>query len=176
MRKSMIVWVLLSVVLGGCASTKVNKAKDRQAAPDRLIITDLVNTLQQVPALHPQSTRLRMLQPEHQFGQTLLSVLSDAGYLVQIVGSGEGAGYVNFRVTDRHQSESGVSNTYQIMIGSVGVKRDYRRVNGVIEPTSKMFVAGVDASTLTVNDSIFPQYSDAPIPTVQVEGDSLCPA
>ena len=169
MRNSMVVWVLLSAVLSGCASTKSVKepenrqgdSHDNRPAAEHLIATDLVNALIQVPALHPQATRLRMLKPEHPFGETLRSVLTASGYPVQLVDSGHGAGFVDYLVTNRQQSRPGVSSTYQVMVGSVGIKRDYRSVNGTIEPASTMFATGVDASMIRTNDGIFSLEPDA---------------
>jgi len=150
--------VIFSVaLLTGCAQLEVIKATGQGRAPELLIASDLVNALMQAEGFHPTSTRLQMRTPKHRFGKTLQRVLMSAGYDIQKVDARIGDRFVDYAYSNRKQSVINGSQTYQVNVGHLGVKRDYVVQNGEVRPDSDLLISGVDAAHIALNDQIFTQ-------------------
>jgi len=137
------------------------EAKGQGRAPELLIASDLVNALMQVENFHPASTRLQMQDPKHRFGKTLNKVLLAAGYEIQRVDARIGDRFVDYEYSNRKHSQSDSAQTYQINVGPVGIKRDYALLHGEVQPSSDLYVSGVDSSGIKLNDQIFSDLTPA---------------
>ena len=65
------------------ASTQASEAAD--AGRSRLIAADFVEAMEQIPALAPHSTSLRVVAPDSRFGEFLIAGLQHAGYDLRLV-------------------------------------------------------------------------------------------
>ncbi len=162
MRCRLFGLVVGSWLLTGCAQMAVVSETDQGRAPELLIASDLVNALMQVDGYHPATTRLQMQPAKHRFGKTLSKVLTEAGYEIQRVSSRVGDRFVEYTFSNRQNSAAAVPQTYQLRVGDVQVKRDYSQQLGRVQPASDLFVLGVDASAIRLNDHIFSVDGAAP--------------
>lgn len=173
MRIGLFGLILAIGSLSGCAQMAVVQETAQGRAPEQVIASDLVNILMQVDGYHPVMTRLQMQEPTHRFGKTLNKVLETAGYDIQRVSSPMGERFVEYTFSNRQNSQSSVPQTYQLSVGDVQIKRDYSFSLGRVQPASDLYVAGVDASNIQLNDHIFSIGGEQTPPSIAPASESI---
>lgn len=135
----------------------------------RLIALDLVNTLQQIPAVAPKSTRLFADQPINQFGRIFYSEMQDAGYDLRVGQESEDRRLLYRIVLDSARAEPvsmGQGNeapalyTFYVAAANIKIKRQYRADSQGVWPVSSMYVHGADATQITLIDGLFERSRD----------------
>lgn len=123
-----------------------------------LAAVDLVNTLVQVPRLHPANTEVfHMKKPTPGFGQNIYEVMKIAGYEIQIVDT------ATVREPQVSYSKRAGTNktTFQINIEKFKARRAYSVMDSQVRPDSSLYIFGADPDTIKPNDLIFEQYKSA---------------
>jgi len=121
----------------------------------RLVATNLVSALLQLPETRPETSLLQALPPSTAFGNTTLRALEDAGYAVQYVGSDVGPAYVDYsrRVGE---TSTGTVLEYQLSVGEVVLSREYAIEDGAIFPASLVRLRGSSMKReLELSDALF---------------------
>jgi len=155
MRYHLVGLILGAMMLTGCAQMPVMEEADRARDPELVIASDLVNALMQVDGYHPTTTRLQIQKSKHAFGKTLNSVLGSVGYDIQYVDAPMGDRFVQYSLSDNQTSLGSMPKTYHLSVGGVEFKRDYKTIDGRVQPASKLLGKGVDPRTIVLNDHIF---------------------
>ncbi len=120
-----------------------------------LAAVDLINTLVQVPRLHPANTPvLQMKRPTPGFGQNVLEVMKIAGYNIQIVDTG----VVREPRVSFSRTLATNSTTFQINIEEVKARRAYAFVGNQVKPDSSVYIFGADPDSIETNDHIFENF------------------
>ena len=147
--------VLAAAALPGCALIGDRGASDDAPPDPDLIARNLVNTLSQLPELHPLQTTVQVSAPATPFGRHVLARLDEAGYGIQEVSADQGVHYVRYRA-ERAETETGERTRYRVAVGSVAVERDYRVVDGETVPGSVQSVHGAETKDdVRLNDDVF---------------------
>ena len=157
--------LILTIVSGCSANSQALKQSAVEAKKvesehvmEYLAAVDLINTLVQVPRLHPTSaTVFHMRQPTSSFGQNIYEVMTIAGYDIQIVDTGN---LQEPRVTYSTTLENG-RTTFQINIENFKAKRSYLVVDNKVRPGSSIYIYGADPDIIKANDRIFESYDSA---------------
>lgn len=143
----------LSPVAGSAAVLAETSAEE--ADRSRLIATNLVSVLAQLPATPPSVTTVQVSMPRSAFGNAVVRALGDAGYGLQRVSADQGPNYVGYgrRVAE---TEAGSVTDYRIAIGPVEVRREYVVEEGVLLPASLVEIDGIEAlGRVSVDDAMF---------------------
>jgi len=152
--KSVLAGVGLLLV-SACATSEIVPL---ESAPNRnlkLVVTDLVSVLIQIPSLNPTTTTLQMSQPETELGTTLLSAIENAGYGIQIVETESGDNYLSYALRTA-ETEAGIINDYLISVDEIELRREYNTTASGIYPSSLMFVKGIeDARKILLTEQMF---------------------
>jgi len=121
----------------------------------KLISTNLVSALVQLPGRNPAGTTVQVSPPTTAFGHTVMRALEDAGYGMQLVSADQGRHYISY--SERFsETESGPVNDYTIAVGSIRLTRAYNLDQGRVYPSSLLQInGGMDASSVVLDDSIF---------------------
>ena len=155
------------------------EALDEISATERshlqLIATNLVSTLVQIPTMQSGSVTLQINEPQTAYGNAVVRALEDAGFGLQKVSADQGKNYVSYskRISE---TESGLVNDYQLSVGRISLRREYRlQDEALIYPSSLLSVDGTDSiSDIVLSDAIFVEQggrADAFISGVQLEGE-----
>ena len=122
---------------------------------DYLAAINLVNTIVQVPRLHPGTLSVvQMHKPERRFGRYVSEVMSAAGYAIEYVDRWDDeAAYLTYS-----RALGPVMSSYKIGIGEFKIRRSYTVEEDLVLPASSIYVFGADPDVLSVNDDIFDQY------------------
>ena len=163
---------LITFILSGCnasllalqqptadaAAEKARSESDFIYDMQYLAAVDLVNTLVQVPRLHPANASvLQMKKPTPGFGQNVYEVMKIAGYNIQIV---DAANVQDPRVTYL-MTPGSVKSTFQINIETFKARRTYSVLDNEVKPESSIYIFGADPDTIKTNDHIFEKYKSA---------------
>ena len=164
--------LLAAAVLSGCALGGGRDGSDDALPDPDLIARNLVNTLTQLPELHPLQTTVQVSAPATPFGRHVLARLDEAGYGIQEVSADQGVHYVRYRA-ERAETETGERTRYRVAIGPVAVERDYRVVAGETLPGSAQSVHGAEPhEDVRLNDDVFADVPSEALSTVRFgEGD-----
>lgn len=161
--------LLFSMLLLSACSLGSKKSEPAVTA-ESVIAQDFVNTMVQIDALVPWSTVLHFNSVEsgdlkvatqsnrttRDFGRALRVAASNSGYALQAVEGVRGSNFVRFSVTEANDSSAGLSYTYNVSVGDVDFRREYKPLtNGRVEPRKAMLVRGADVSNVKSDDSIF---------------------
>lgn len=121
----------------------------------QLVATDLVSTLLQVPDYDPTTMTLQVAPPASTFGNTLLRALEDAGYGLQWVSADQGSQYVSYSRRFA-ETDSGPITDFEMTVGAVQIRREYRDNGNAILPSSLMQVNGTPAELMIeLNEDMF---------------------
>ncbi|MBX2839250.1 MAG: hypothetical protein KTR35_20515 [Gammaproteobacteria bacterium] len=107
----------------------------------RLVATDLVAALVQLPELNPVSVTLQVSPPKTAFGNVVVRTLEEAGYGLQRVQDDAGLNYLSYKKRVA-ETDAGPINDYEIAVGVVRVQREYVNNEKGIYPSSLMSVSG----------------------------------
>ncbi|MBX2835346.1 MAG: hypothetical protein KTR35_00745 [Gammaproteobacteria bacterium] len=121
----------------------------------RLVATNLVSVLVQIPEMQPGVTTAQVAKPRNTFGHSVIRALEDAGFGLQLVSADQGNAYVSYgrRSAD---TDLGLVTDYLISVNDLQLSREYRLVEDNVYPTSLMKISGTRyLSDLEVDDSIF---------------------
>ena len=157
----------ITFLMVGCAGsiqTAQNTTEEKSEVADSsesvgvmeyLAAIDLVNTVVQVPRLHPGAVAtLQMRKPRRGFGQQVYEVMTAAGYNIRIVEYRNGQNpFVSY--SDKPDSNDTI---FQIDVDDFKVRRTYSIVNDVVTPKSSIYLYGADPDVIKSNDAIFRQY------------------
>jgi len=124
-------------------------------APEQMVAQDLVDAILQIDELSPGLRTLRMPPTRGPFDRALEQALVDSGYALERVGVTSGEGVV---LSNRYRAAldpTGDIFTYVVVVGRVGLKRDYRVSGRYVEPTSSLFVRGAAPASILLNDEKF---------------------
>ena len=119
----------------------------------RQIALDVVGVLLQVESM-PPGTTLQMQPPEDIFGATLGHFLKEAGYTVTLNDHLTNAHAIEYFTVD-NSSEQNTIKTYQVNIGKLKFRRDYKIESNMAQPQSTVYLRGANASAIRLNDEIF---------------------
>jgi len=121
----------------------------------RLVATNLVAALVQIPELGPATATLQVNPPTTAFGNIVVRALEEAGYGLQRVDSDQGRNYV--RYSQRFaQTESGPVEDFTLSVGRITLSREYVTRGGNIYPSSLLEVSGTDFVTdIDLADDVF---------------------
>ena len=121
----------------------------------RLVATDLVAALVQIPELNPVSATLQVSAPKTAFGNIVVRGLEEAGYGLQRIQDDAGQNYVSYQKRTA-ETDAGPVNDYEIAIGVISVEREYIVNSKGIYPSSLMSVTGTrEATNIALADEIF---------------------
>ena len=128
--------------LGGDAAA-LDETDDAELRRLRLVATNLVAALVQVPELRPEIATLQVNRPTNAFGLVLVRALEDAGYGLQVVTDDRGQNYVGYsrRVAE---TEVGEVTDYRVAVGAVSLTREYTVEGEAIFPASLLRIEGVE--------------------------------
>jgi len=121
----------------------------------QLVATDLVSVLLQLPDFQPSTATLQVSKPTTPFGNTVLRALEDAGFGLQRVSADQGQRYVSYRKRFS-ETDAGPVTDFEIVVGSVLVRREYKIDDRGVFPSSLMFVNGSPVvSSIVLNNDMF---------------------
>lgn len=121
----------------------------------RLVSTNLVSALLQLPETSPSTTTLQVSRPGTAFGNLIVRALEEAGYSIQHVSADQGLHYVRYgkRLSE---TEAGPVVDYDITVGRVKLRREYITNTSGIFPSSLMAITGtLSATNVVLDDNIF---------------------
>jgi len=157
--------VLITTITSGCSASLQalkNPVPDTGKVTSELMkdmeylaAIDLVNTLVQVPRLHPaNATVLQMKRPTPGFGQNVYEVMKIAGYNIQVIDTDN----VQEPRVSYSRTPGPNKSTFQINIETFRARRAYSVVDNKVQPDSSMFIYGADPNLIETNDLIFEKY------------------
>ena len=120
---------------------------------ERLVATDLVAVMMQLPNRSPFATTVQLATPRSSFGTALGETLRSGGYGVQRVSGDKGQHHVRYGAV-LAEDERGPLTTYALAVGDVSLERDYREAGGTRVPASAVRVLGAPPSRVVVNDDV----------------------
>jgi len=156
-----------ALFLAGCANTQTAPESSSNDAPtideltdnfsrSKLIASDFVSTLTQLPETSPAQTVLHTSQPSTRFGELFLSSLQRAGFDLRIGNTQSQRWLVYYANRDENLSTSGNPvYTFIVSAGDIKLKRSYEVDQYGIRPAGSMFVRGATASDVVMDDTIF---------------------
>lgn len=127
----------------------------------KLISTDLVAVLLQLPEMAPFYTTIQTPQRSDSLGKALIEALENSGYGIQFVTGDQGMNPLDYQI-NRVESESGRAIEYAIRVGDVELKRLYNLKGSTIYPEGPILVKGVKAINVIVNSDMFLRQGDIP--------------
>ena len=129
----------------------------------RLIATNLVSALVQIPELAPGVATLQVNRPDTAFGNAVVRALEDAGYGLQLVADDRGRHYVGYarRVAE---TEIGEVVDYRLAVGEVALTREFAvEDDGSVFPASLLRIEGVDPlPAIELADGVFREQGGTP--------------
>lgn len=144
-----------SAQLVGDSDRIINRTGAAELQQLRLVATNLVSILVQVPELKPGSTTFQVGHPRNVFGHAVVKALEDAGFGLQLVSADQGNAYVSYgkRSSD---TDVGLITDYFVAVNDLQLSREYRMEKNNIFPASLLKVTGTRfVSQLIIDDSIF---------------------
>ncbi len=147
-RSSRFDVAVLLALLAGCSTTS-DRRDDEPLSTEHVesVADDLVEAAGQIAALKPAETTLqfeRQSDGDNPFSQALSRSLSEAGYGIQLVAEPVGEYLVGHRVSHSLYSDAGSAYRFELSIGGISLRRDYRQGSGgTVEPVTAVFVKGV---------------------------------
>ena len=120
---------------------------------ERLVATDLVAVMMQLPDRSPFGTTVQFAPPRSLFGAALGETLRSGGYGMQRVTADQGQHHVRYG-TVLAEDERGPLITYALAVGDVSLERDYREAGGETVPASPVRVLGAAPARVIVNDDV----------------------
>ena len=180
----------LALAVGGCASPPdpapwLPRAGGDAAAFDglsateleqlRIVSTDLVAALVQLPEAVPATTTLQYSPPRSAFGNTVLRALEDAGYGLQRVAADQGPHYVAYSRRFA-ETESGPVTDYELSVGELRLQRAYVHAPERVLPSSLLAIENSAARPdgVLLDEALFREQGgvgDAFISGVRTAGD-----
>jgi len=174
MRSSHFVGVLFMACLPlGCSSWQVENDSRHDVGSNelpaesvvtRLIASDFVNALQQIPSLPPSATTVQLLHSElyDPFTLRMRDALQEAGYGTRWVKEGAHAQLFQYRHESGVDDASRPQELYEVAVGSVELRRRYATdEHDRVSPVTPLYVRGADASGIQMNDSHFELLDNA---------------
>lgn len=160
----LIVLLLLSLLVAGCASTnRSNALVNRQSsAPSTdkhyadIVATDLVSAVLQLSEFPAWATTVQFSEPSSAFGRSLVDTFTASGYGVQFVSADQGLNHVRYERRDIF-SEQGVRVRYVLQIRDVEIHREFVVNDKQIIPTSAVTIIGTKPQNIALNDDIYRQ-------------------
>lgn len=140
--------------IGGDAQI-VSKTSLAELRRLKLIATNLVSALVQVPEMQVSNTTIQVSKPASAFGNVVVRALEDAGFGILRVSADQGLNYVSYgkRISE---TESGLVTDYSIAIGDIEVRREYIVRNKHVYPSSLLIVEGSDQIVdIKLDDTLF---------------------
>ena len=127
----------------------------------RLVATNLVAALVQIPEMRPSQATLQVSPPASAFGHAVVRALEDGGFGVQRVSADQGRRYVSY--SERFaETESGLVTDFTLSVGDIRLSREYVERDGDIFPSSLMSVFGTDFVTdIALADDVFGEQGGA---------------
>lgn len=166
-----------TLFLAGCATTQTSPESSPAGAPtideltsdfsrSKLITSDFVSTLTQLPETLPAQTVLHTSQPSTRFGELFLSSLQRAGFDLRIGNTQSQRWLVYYANRDENLSSNGNPiYTFIVSAGDVKLKRSYEVDQYGIRPAGSMFVRGATADDVVLDNTLFsvrsPQVASA---------------
>ena len=147
--------------LGG-DTRALDAADDAELRRLRLVATNLVAALVQLPRLRPDVATLQVNRPRSAFGNVLVRALEDAGYGLQVVDDDRGRHYVGYsrRVAE---TETGEVTDYRVAVGTVSLTREYTVDGEAIFPASLLRIDGVErVPDIELADETFAEQGGTP--------------
>ena len=156
---------LCACALAGCATPVETSDAPAGLLPDgggpgladdafeRLVATDLVAVMMQLPERSPFATTVQVATPRTAFGAALGESLRGGGYGIQRVSADQGQHHLRHGVVVA-EDERGPLTTYALAVGDVALERDYRDVGGATVPSSAVRVRGATPTRVVVNDDV----------------------
>jgi len=188
-RRHLSLIVLLSSLAGGCALEPVERdvssfapligADTRElsnTSPEeirrlRLVATNLVAALVQIPEARPAVATLQVRRPASAFGNLVVRALEDAGYGLQRVDADQGRNNVTYSQRFA-RTESGPVEDFTLSVGRIALSREYTRQGDNIYPASLMTLAGINPTDdIDLHDAIFTEQGD--IGTAYISGTRM---
>lgn len=140
----------------------------------QLIATNMVSTLVQIPGLRSGAITLQINKPITAYGNALVRAMEDAGFGLQRVSADQGQNYVSYSKR-LSETESGIVNDYELTVGKLSLRREYRIEGDQIYPSSLLIIDGIDSiNGIELADAIFVEQGgqrDTFISGVQLEGE-----
>lgn len=127
----------------------------------RLVATNLVAALVQIPEMRPALATLQVNTPGTAFGNVIVRALEDAGFGLQKVSADQGRNYVSYSQRFA-QTESGPVDDFTLSVGRIELARAYVRRDGNIYPSSLMEITGSDSiADIALADDVFSEQGGA---------------
>jgi len=120
---------------------------------ERLVATDLVAVMMQLPSRSPFGTTVQLAPSRSDYGIALGEALRGGGYGIQRVPDDQGQFHVRYGAV-RAEDERGPLTTYALAIGDVALERDYRDARDTMVPSSAVRVLGSPPVRVIVNDDV----------------------
>lgn len=170
MNFSTVVTLGAALHLGGCgiADRRVDLPENPQIASAEivpeldLIATDFVNALMQLDALPAISTTVALQSSlrNDEFTQSMLAALQKAGYAIRWVENKGTDRLFQYRYSKEVTEQNQRSDTYELAIGVVEMRRSYATAGQSVQPLSPLYVRGTDASGIVLNDDLFTRQNE----------------
>lgn len=160
MKWSLVTLVL--VLMGGCASNPVKPAEEFNDE-DQRIATDFVNAITNLRGYAPLSTTVQFRHPVSEFSTSLLNIMTERGYGVQLLPEGTPGKQLIVYTSQRFNSSERTSVAYEVTVGDIKLSREYEIRAGRPYPLTALSVLGSQSQPArTVDNTIFSdsQYSE----------------
>lgn len=144
----------------GADSTELDATSAEEVRRLRLVATNLVAALVQLPETRPGATTLQVRRPVSAFGNLIVRALEDAGFGLQRVDADQGRNNVSYSQR-LARTESGPVEDFTLSVGRVALSREYSRQGENIYPSSLLQLSGTDsASDIVLHDDVFREQGD----------------
>ena len=118
-------WILLvfAIHMSGCASNPI-KPVEVFADDDHKIATDFVNAISKLRGYTPLSTTVQFRHPLSDFSTSLLNIMTERGYGVQLLPErSEGSQMITY-TSQRFDSSEQSSVAYEVSVGDIKLSRE----------------------------------------------------
>lgn len=123
--------------------------------PLLLIAVDFVRALSQVPELNAKKTTIEVLRDISDFDIAVKKALVAKGYKIRVVQKLSGNNSLLTSVIRNTSSADNSVFTHVVGVDRIVLKRSYSIRNREVSPTSSLFVRGVNASSIQLDDRMF---------------------
>ena len=130
----------------------------KQETAMKIIATDFVNALRQLPSVQPASTTvdLQYSQQDDGFTEEMRRAFEQAGYGLRWVEDEGSATFFQYRAAAEPAAASAQQKTFELAVGPVEMRRSYTiDKSHRVRPVTPLYVRGVDASGIVLDDAIF---------------------
>ena len=147
--------IAFAILMTGCASNPI-KPVDAFADDEHKIATDFVNAISNLRGYTPLSTTVQFRGPMSDFSTSLLNIMTERGYGVQLLPEGaEGSQLITY-TSQRFDSSEQSSVAYEVSVGDIKLSREYEIRAGQPYPLTALSVFGTKTlQAQTVDNTIF---------------------